>query len=34
LFMVLILQQQKMINELITRISAGHTKQKNEMKKI
>ncbi len=34
LFMVLILQQQKMINELITRISAGHTKQKNEMKKL
>jgi len=34
LFMALILQQQKMINELITRISSGHTKQKNEMKKI
>jgi hypothetical protein len=28
LFMVLILQQQKMINELITRRSAGHTKTK------
>ena len=28
LFMVSILQQQKMINELITRISAGHTKSK------
>jgi len=28
LFMVLILQQQKMINELIIRVSAGHTKTK------
>jgi hypothetical protein len=28
LFIVLILQQQKMINELITRMSAGHTKTK------
>jgi hypothetical protein len=28
LFMVLILQQQKMINELITKVSAEHTKSK------
>jgi hypothetical protein len=34
LFRVLILQQQKTINELITRISVGHTKQKNQMKKL
>jgi hypothetical protein len=32
LFMVLILQQQKMINELITRVSAEHTKSKSKDK--
>jgi hypothetical protein len=32
LFMVLILQQQKMINELITRVSAEHTNQKVKIK--
>ena len=32
LFIVLILQQQKMINELITRVSAEHTKSKSKDK--